>query len=86
MRNTLTWVSPTVYRQGPYRFFFFSREEPRMHVHVVSADGEAKFWLEPAIVLARNYKYSRKQLREISQSIEEHYDEIVTAWKQHFST
>ena len=84
MRNTLTWVSPTVYRQGPYRFFFFSREEPRMHVHVVSADGEAKFWLKPAIVLARNYKYSRKQLREICQSIEEHYDEVVTAWKQHF--
>ena len=77
-------VSPTVYRHGPYRFFFFSREESRMHIHVVSADGEAKFWLEPGIVLARNYHYSRRQLKEISQSIEEHYDEIVTAWKQHF--
>lgn len=40
-------MSPTVFREKGYRFFFFSREESRMHVHVVSGDGEAKFWLEP---------------------------------------
>jgi hypothetical protein len=45
-------MSPTVFREGPYRFFFFSREEQRMHVHVASADGEAKFWLEPRLELA----------------------------------
>ena len=38
---------PTIYREGPYRFFFNSREETRMHVHVETADGNAKFWLEP---------------------------------------
>ncbi|HYR28699.1 MAG TPA: DUF4160 domain-containing protein, partial [Thermoanaerobaculia bacterium] len=47
-------MSPTIFREGPYRFFFFSREESRMHVHVFSADGEAKFWLEPAIELAES--------------------------------
>jgi len=26
-----------------------------MHVHVVSADGEAKFWIEPVIEVAQNY-------------------------------
>ncbi len=26
-----------------------------MHVHVISGDGEAKFWLEPEIELAKNY-------------------------------
>ena len=41
------------YLTGGYRFFFFSREEPRMHVHVICADGESKFWLDPAIELAR---------------------------------
>ena len=35
-------VSPTLFRHGAYRFFFFSREEVRMHVHVVSASGEEK--------------------------------------------
>ena len=36
-------MSPTVFREKGYRFFFFSREEPRVHVHVICADGEAKF-------------------------------------------
>jgi Domain of unknown function (DUF4160) len=52
-------MSPTVFRDGPYRFFFFfSREEERLHIHVQSADGEAKFWIEPQIELARNYPSS----------------------------
>jgi hypothetical protein len=45
---------PTVLRVGPYRFHFYSdegREPP--HVHVATADGECKFWLDP-IRLARN--------------------------------
>jgi hypothetical protein len=44
-------VSPTVFRDGPFRFFFFSREEERLHIHVQSPDGEAKFWIEPRIEL-----------------------------------
>ena len=34
------------------RFFFFSREEERLHIHVQSANGEAKYWLDPGIELA----------------------------------
>jgi len=36
-------MSPTIFRESGFRFFFFSREEPRMHVHVSHPDGEAKF-------------------------------------------
>ncbi|HEY8036422.1 MAG TPA: DUF4160 domain-containing protein [Methylobacter sp.] len=77
-------MSPTVFKKNGYRFFFFSREEPRMHVHIVSGDGEAKFWLEPEIELAKNYQYSRKQLKEIELLLEEHYNELISAWQQHF--
>ena len=77
-------MSPTVFREKGYRFFFFSREEVRMHVHVVSGDGEAKFWLEPEIELAKNYHYSRVQLKEIETLIEEHLDELINAWRSHF--
>ncbi|MDD2759523.1 MAG: DUF4160 domain-containing protein [Methylomonas sp.] len=77
-------MSPTVFKEAGYRFFFFSREEPRMHVHIVSEDGEAKFWLIPEIELAKNYRYSRKQLKEIESLVEQHYDELVSAWQQHF--
>ena len=79
-------MSPTIFREKGYRFFFFSREESRMHVHVISGDGEAKFWLEPEIELSRNYKYTRKQLKEIESLVEAHENELISAWKQHFSS
>ncbi|MFN2359764.1 MAG: DUF4160 domain-containing protein [Marinobacter sp.] len=79
-------MSPTVFREKGYRFFFFSREESRMHVHVVSGDGEAKFWLEPDLELAKNYGYNRQQLKEIESLVEGHRDELVSAWKQHFGS
>jgi len=80
------YMSPTVFIEKGFRFFFFSREESRMHVHIVSGDGEAKFWLEPEIELAKNYNYSRKQLKNIETLIEEHYNELTSAWQQHFSS
>ena len=55
-----------------------------MHVHVSGTDGEAKFWLEPQIELARNYRLSRAQLGAAEQIIEEHADEFRAAWHRHF--
>ena len=78
-------MSPTVFKECGYRFFFFSREEKRMHVHVLSGDGEAKFWLKPEIELAKNYNYSRRQLKEIESLIEAHYGKLTSSWEQHFS-
>ena len=77
-------MSPTLFREHGYRFFFFSREESRMLVHVYSGDGEAKFWLEPQIELARNYRLSRIDLKEIEEIIEDHQDEIRSAWENYF--
>jgi hypothetical protein len=48
-------LSPTIFRSRGYRFYFFSREEPRPHVHVHHEGGEAEFWLEPTLELARNH-------------------------------
>lgn len=79
-------MSPTVFREKGFRFFFFSREETRMHVHVHSSEGEAKFWLEPQIELAKNHRISRNQLHEIEKMIEEHYDQLTNAWRDHFTT
>jgi len=77
-------MSPTIFRDGPFRFYFFSREELRCHVHVQCPDGEAKFWLEPQIALAQNYGLNERQLRTVAALIEDHADEIRTAWDQHF--
>jgi hypothetical protein len=44
----------------------------------------AKFWLQPEIRLAKNYHYSRKQLRDIAAIIGEHEVELIRAWQKHF--
>ena len=77
-------VSPTVLRVRGYRFYFFSREELRRHIHVQCPDGEAKFWLEPQIALAQNHGLDDRQIRIALALIEEHVDEIRTAWDRHF--
>ena len=77
-------MSPTIFREGGFRFYFFSREEARMHVHVHCADGEAKFWLEPTIELAQNLDLNNRQIRTVRSLIEAHEHEIRAAWKRHF--
>lgn len=40
---------PTIFRRGPYRFFFYAgdKDEQPTHVHVERDDKIAKFWLDP---------------------------------------
>jgi hypothetical protein len=78
-------VSPTVFRWKGYRFYFFSREEPRIHVHVRDANGQAKFWIEPEIVLEKNYGLKEDELFEILDVIRKRKQEIVDAWHEHFT-
>lgn len=77
-------MSPAVYRERGYKFFFYSNEEERLHVHVIGEDGEAKFWIEPEIVLAKSYCLSVRELGKLETSVREHEDEIRSAWKKHF--
>lgn len=77
-------MSPTVLRQGGFRFYFFSREETRMHVHAHHSQGEAKFWLEPQVELAENHGLSRQRLARALRLVEENEHEIRRAWKGHF--
>lgn len=77
-------MSPTVFREGPFRFYFFSREESRMHVYVHSPDGEAKFWIEPKIELATSYGMPRQQINSALAMVQEHENEIRRAWNAHF--
>lgn len=77
-------MSPTIFRARGLRFYFFSREEPRLHVHVQGTRGEAKFWLEPEITLAQNYGMSQRTIATALRLTREHEDEIRSAWKAHF--
>ena len=79
-------MSPTVFREKGYRFYFFSLEEERMHVHVTGHDGDAKFWLEPEIELAMSHDIAQHELNTVRGIIEDHKDEITNAWREHLSS
>jgi hypothetical protein len=78
-------VSPTVFRYRNYRFYFFSREEARVHVYVISPEGEAKFWLEPRVELAVNKGLGATELNELQKIVEERKNEIRECWRRHFN-
>lgn len=75
---------PTVLKIGNMRFFFFSREETRMHIHIICPEGEAKFWLEPAVELSVNCNLSMQKINEIEKIVKEHEDEFKRAWQRFF--
>jgi hypothetical protein len=77
-------MSPTVLRLRGYRFYFFSREETRPHVHVQHASGEAKIWLDPMVALANSYGLTDARAAVAVRLAKEHEDEIRAAWKAHF--
>lgn len=77
-------VSPTLFFEGPNRYFFFSREEPRLHVHVLGPDGTAKFWIDPQIELANSRGFKKKELRAIEAIIRRRKHEIRSTWEAHF--
>ncbi len=78
-------MSPTIFRERGYRFYFLSNEEDRIHIHVTSEAGEAKFWIEPSVSLAIHQGLNPRKLKQIQKIVEEHRHEIVEAWQRHFS-
>ena len=77
---------PTVLREGPYRFYFYSSEpgEPP-HVHVARNELRARFWLDP-VELARNSRFSERELGVIHGIIEDNRAALLETWYGYFGT
>ncbi len=79
---------PVVLRYKSFRFFFYSNEgNPReaMHIHVRSADGEAKFWLTPTVYLADSDGFDAGTLRELQGVVSSNTELIERMWNEHFA-
>lgn len=79
-------MSPTVFREAGFRFFFYSREESRIHVHVERAGGSAKIWVEPSVELALSDGLSSREVGRALELARERQDEIRAAWQRHFGS
>jgi len=77
-------MSPTVHREGPFRYFFFSNEGTELpHVHVESPDGNAKVWIGTG-ELANHTGIRPADLARITATVREHRAQFMEAWHGHF--
>ena len=75
---------PTVLRDGPYSFVFFSsdRGEPP-HIHVTRERSVAKFWLDP-VALVINRGFRAYEIRRIMRLVRPHQATLLEAWHDYF--
>jgi hypothetical protein len=76
---------PTVLRHGPFRFHFYSdeRHEPP-HIHIATADGECKFWLEP-VGLARNKGVAPHVVRQLERLVFQYAGLLKEKYNEHLN-
>ncbi|WP_145342996.1 DUF4160 domain-containing protein [Rosistilla ulvae] len=76
---------PTVFRNGPYRLFFYAgdRDKPA-HVHVERDVCEAKFWLEP-VRLARSHGFAPREVNKLEKLIADNQQALLDSWDEYFN-
>ena len=81
---------PVIFRDGPYRFRFFSSDllEPP-HIHVQRDRSLCKFWLTSGetasgVVLARNRGFADHELNRIERLVVEYRNQLLEAWHDYF--
>lgn len=76
-------MSPKFRKEDGFVFKIYSNEEERMHIHVVKAENEAKFWLEPVIELAENFGFNSKEIKKITKMVETYGNEFKEQFAAH---
>lgn len=77
---------PSIRREGPYRFFFYSSDQREpTHVHVERDWKIAKFWLEP-VRLQSSGGFRPSEIRRITAMIMENEALFVEAWNEYFDS
>ena len=76
-------MSPKFKEINGFVFKIYSNEELRMHIHVVKAENEAKYLLEPDIELAENFGFSSKELSFIEKILKENGDDFKIKFARH---
>lgn len=76
-------MSPKFKGQNGFVFKIYSNEEERMHIHVLKAENEAQYWLEPKIELAENFGFKGKELNYIEKILKENGDDFKIKFARH---
>ena len=75
---------PVVFREGPYRFFFYSADgnEPP-HIHVARDNRVAKFWLDP-VRMQVSGGMRRTDIRRVQRIILDNHSLLLETWNDYF--
>lgn len=76
-------MSPKFLEKSGFIFKIYSKEEIRMHVHIISGEKMAKCWLEPIIELTENKGFKEYEITKILKIIAENEQSFKNKWKQH---
>ena len=69
-------------RIGPLKFYIYPQDHRPAHVHVITANAEAKFKISTAECIS-NYGFSKKSIKKLSSEIIKNQDELLEAWKEY---
>lgn len=74
---------PELFRLFGIKFFFFSNEHLPVHVHIQNGDGDAKFQINPVILISNN-GMKNKDIKLAESIIEENEELIEKRWNEYF--
>lgn len=74
---------PTVMIVSGFRFFFYSKEESRMHIHVEYQGRGAKIWLD-TIEVASNLGCPDHELNRILKLVRKYEKSLKKEWISYF--
>ena len=79
---------PTVLRVANLRFYFFSKEGPRAHIHVGPLNGgeypQMKIWLD-TLEVAFLKGFSKKSEKDILKFIGKNKEIFLCSWEDYFN-
>lgn len=75
---------PTLFIIFGFRFLFYSNDHEPIHVHVIKDGHEARFQIEPEVILLENKGLKVSELRMAESVIEENREVIIARWQEYF--
>lgn len=77
-------MTPVVLRSGRFTVVIFTRDHAPAHVHVKSAEKEARVTLDPVEVMS-NLGFKPSEIKSILKLVEDHQADLLDKWKEYHS-
>ena len=76
---------PTLFIVFGFRFMFYSNDHEPIHVHVIKGNAEARFQVQPEVMLLDSKGLKPAELKLAEALVEENKEMIIERWKVFFA-